>query len=81
MRDLVNSSWFLFRKKVDNLLHTMLPSKFIPLYTMVTFSQIPYATVIEKNTRQRKLVNAVLFFGAGAALAGAFYATRRALLS
>ena len=56
MRDLVNSKWFLFRKKIDNMLHGMLPSVFIPLYTMVTFSQIPYATVINKHKQQSSLV-------------------------
>lgn len=56
MRDLVTSRWFLFRKKVDGLLHTLFPSVFIPLYTMVTFSQIPYATVVAKNKSQAKWV-------------------------
>jgi kynurenine 3-monooxygenase len=57
MRDLVNSRWFLFRKKIDNMLHSVLPSVFIPLYTMVTFSQIPYANVINKHKQQSALVH------------------------
>jgi kynurenine 3-monooxygenase len=56
MRDLVNSRWFLFRKKLDNLLHALMPTTFIPLYTMVTFSQIPYATVIAKHKAQAAAV-------------------------
>jgi kynurenine 3-monooxygenase len=65
MRDLVNSRWFLFRKKVDNVLHTLLPRVFIPLYTMVTFSQIPYATVIEKHRRQTRMVGGAGQHGGG----------------
>eukprot|EP00730_Choanoeca_flexa_P013815 TRINITY_DN5744_c0_g1_i3.p1 TRINITY_DN5744_c0_g1~~TRINITY_DN5744_c0_g1_i3.p1 ORF type:complete len:446 (+),score=107.35 TRINITY_DN5744_c0_g1_i3:90-1427(+) len=71
MRDLVNSKWFLFRKKVDNMLHSLMPSVFIPLYTMVTFSQIPYATVIAKDKKQSKLVDTTLSFTAAATVLGA----------
>merc|ERR1712241_273724 len=37
MRDLVTSNWFLFRKKVDNILTTILPSLVVPLYEMTVF--------------------------------------------
>lgn len=36
MREHVNSTWFIFRKRLDNLLHALLPSTIIPLYTMVS---------------------------------------------
>lgn len=78
MRDLVNSRWFLFRKKVDNILHALLPDVFIPLYTMVTFSQIPYATVIDKHRRQSRMVNMGLAALGTAAVAGAGFALTRA---
>ena len=35
MRSSVASSWFLFRKKVDNLLNALLPKLIIPKYEMV----------------------------------------------
>ncbi|XP_796984.1 kynurenine 3-monooxygenase [Strongylocentrotus purpuratus] len=57
MRSLVNSRWFLFRKKVDWLLNWFLPSKYIPLYSMVTFSRIRYHMVINKWKKQDKIVN------------------------
>eukprot|EP00047_Mylnosiga_fluctuans_P013254 m.30441 g.30441 ORF g.30441 m.30441 type:complete len:470 (-) comp4779_c0_seq2:22-1431(-) len=52
MRHAVTSWQFLLRKKLDNLLHAIWPTRFIPLYTMVTFSRIPYATVIERAKQQ-----------------------------
>lgn len=64
MRHKVTSRWFIFRKHVDNWLHWLLPSKFIPLYTMVTFSQIPYAQVIARAKRQDAIVNMALALGA-----------------
>ena len=60
MRSHVNSSVFLLRKKVDNFLHAIFPNKFIPLYTMVAFTRIPYHVVVKKNLKQRKLVTGVL---------------------
>lgn len=35
MRKAVNSKLFLMRKKLDNLLFTIFPNSWIPLYTMV----------------------------------------------
>ncbi|XP_075720467.1 kynurenine 3-monooxygenase isoform X2 [Rhinoderma darwinii] len=35
MRSHVNSKWFLYRKYIDNVLHILMPSTFIPLYSMV----------------------------------------------
>ena len=36
MRAHVNSKWFLFRKKVDDILHFLLPKTIVPLYTMAS---------------------------------------------
>eukprot|EP00045_Choanoeca_perplexa_P012037 m.129894 g.129894 ORF g.129894 m.129894 type:complete len:442 (-) comp15861_c0_seq1:1343-2668(-) len=78
MRDLVNSKWFLFRKKIDNMLHSILPSVFIPLYTMVTFSQIPYATVIEKHKKQSAMIDSSLaLLGVASAVGAAAFAAVR----
>jgi kynurenine 3-monooxygenase len=61
MRDHVASSSFLFKKKVEKVLHRMLPGSFIPLYTMVSFSRIPYADAVARAARQdRWLTIAVL---------------------
>ena len=61
MRHHVNSVRFLFRKYVDNFLHFMLPSFFIPLYSMVAFTRIPYHQVVTRSRRQRKVVDWGLF--------------------
>ncbi|XP_053143297.1 kynurenine 3-monooxygenase isoform X2 [Hemicordylus capensis] len=62
MRAHVNSKWFIFRKHIDNLLHTLLPSTFIPLYTMVTFSRIRYHEAVQRWKWQNKVINRGLFF-------------------
>lgn len=52
MRDRVASPLFRFKKKVEKLLHALFPSSFIPLYTMISFTTIPYAEAVEKAARQ-----------------------------
>lgn len=42
MREHVNSTWFIFRKHVDNLLHALMPSTIVPLYTMVSQPVLPH---------------------------------------
>lgn len=69
MRDSVASPLFKARKKVDLFLYERLPDEmFMPLYDMVTFSNIPYADAIERAHRQDRTMAAV---GLGAALVGA----------
>ena len=52
MRDRVASPLFRFKKKVEKLLHALFPRSFIPLYTMVSFTTIPYAEAVKRAARQ-----------------------------
>ncbi len=56
MRSKVSNKNFLLKKKVDKQLHKWFPKKWIPLYSMVTFSNIPYAQARERATRQDKIL-------------------------
>ncbi|HXH17961.1 MAG TPA: NAD(P)/FAD-dependent oxidoreductase [Chitinophagales bacterium] len=47
MRDLVADKKFLLRKKIETLLHERHPDKYLPLYSMVTFSDMPYSKALE----------------------------------
>jgi kynurenine 3-monooxygenase len=61
MRDRVASPLFLFKKKIEKLLHALFPRWFIPLYTMVSFTTIPYAEAVARAARQDR----ALRWGAG----------------
>ncbi|KAJ1970506.1 kynurenine 3-monooxygenase, mitochondrial precursor [Dimargaris xerosporica] len=54
MRSSVVSWQYLFRKKLEDGLHKLFPSLIIPLYTMVSFTQIPYHEAIERHERQTR---------------------------
>jgi len=63
MRSHVNSRLFLFRRRLDRLLYWLFPRYFIPLYSMVTFTRIPYSTVVQRSAKQSKLVETLLMLG------------------
>ncbi len=58
MRDHVASPLFLFKKKVEKLLHRLAPNGFLPLYTMVSFTTIPYADAVNRAARQDRWLKA-----------------------
>ena len=77
MRSHVNSRVFVMRKYFDAALHYLFPRVFIPLYTMVAFTRIPYHVVVKRNQRQRRVVNflgGVGFVAVGSACIYAGYA-------
>ncbi|KAB1258859.1 Kynurenine 3-monooxygenase [Camelus dromedarius] len=55
MRAHVNSRWFIFQKNIERFLHAIIPSTFIPLYTMVTFSRIRYHEAMLRWHWQKKV--------------------------
>jgi kynurenine 3-monooxygenase len=60
MRDKVRSRWFLLKKKFDNLLHKVFPRWYLPLYTMISFTRIPYAQARRRAKMQGLIVWAVI---------------------
>ena len=60
MRDKTASKTFRAKKKLDHLLEGLLPGYYLPLYTMVTFTRIPYAEAARRARRQDQIVYASL---------------------
>jgi len=56
MRDKVGSPWFILKKKAQILLHRLLGRAYLPLYTMIEFTRIPYAVALERSRGQNRLV-------------------------
>ena len=73
MRDKTASKTFRAKKKLDHLLEGLLPGFYLPLYTMVTFTRIPYAEAAKRARRQDRIVYASL---AGAAFLAIALLTR-----
>ncbi len=60
MRDLVADPQFLLRKKIEKTFHEKHPHKWIPLYSMVTFSDLPYSLALAEGKKQDKIMNEIL---------------------
>ncbi len=60
MRDKTASRAFRAKKKLDHLLEGALPGLYLPLYTMVSFTRIPYAEAARRARRQDRIVCASL---------------------
>lgn len=56
MRDKTASPIFRARKKLDRVLEGALPGSYLPLYTMVSFTRIPYAEAVRRARRQDQIV-------------------------
>src|SRR5207253_11287400 len=56
MRDKTASRAFRAKKKLDHLLEAALPGLYLPLYTMVTFTRMPYAEAARRAKRQDRIV-------------------------
>jgi kynurenine 3-monooxygenase len=60
MRDLVADPNFLLRKKIEARLHEKYGEKWIPLYSQVTFSHIPYSEALAEGKRHDAIMERVM---------------------
>jgi kynurenine 3-monooxygenase len=60
MRDLVADENFLLRKKIEGKLTEKYPEKWLPLYSMVTFSDIPYSKALSEGKKHDKVFEKIM---------------------
>ncbi|TVQ58899.1 MAG: FAD-dependent monooxygenase [Phycisphaerales bacterium] len=58
MRDKVGSPAFRRKKQIEHALARAFPRAYLPLYTMVSFSTIPYADAVQRANVQDRIVRA-----------------------
>jgi kynurenine 3-monooxygenase len=59
MRDLVADPEFQLRKKIEAVIHQRIP-EYLPLYTMVTFTDIPYSEVLKKAEIEDEMMKEIM---------------------
>jgi kynurenine 3-monooxygenase len=62
MRDKTASRAFRAKKKLDHFLEAVLPGMYLPLYTMVTFTRVPYAHAARRARLQDRILCTALIF-------------------
>ncbi|MES2800238.1 MAG: NAD(P)/FAD-dependent oxidoreductase [Bacteroidota bacterium] len=60
MRDLVGDPDFLLRKKIEAKFSRLYPEKWMPLYSQVTFSNIPYHEAYQRGKYQESIMKEVM---------------------
>jgi kynurenine 3-monooxygenase len=60
MRDKTASRTFRAKKKLDHLLEAALPGLYLPLYTMITFTRVPYAQAARRARLQDRILYTAL---------------------
>ena len=73
MRDKTASKIFRAKKKLDHTLEAFLPGIYLPLYTMVTFTRIPYAEAARRARQQDRILLAGVIVCAIAILAASVW--------
>jgi kynurenine 3-monooxygenase len=59
MRDLVANPQFQLRKKIEGLIHQRYP-KYLPLYSMVTFNDMPYSDALALSLKEDKMMEEIM---------------------
>lgn len=62
MRSHTRSKLFLMKKRIEGVIHDLLPHYWIPKYSMVAFSRMPYHIAAERASKQEKVLNYTLIF-------------------
>lgn len=60
MRDLTGDPEFLLQKQIEAHFYAKHPDKWMPLYSMVTFSHIPYAEALAEGQRQDRIMAEIM---------------------
>jgi kynurenine 3-monooxygenase len=56
LRQKVRSPLFHVRKRVDLTIHRLFPRTWLPLYTMIAHTTIPYAEALKRSRRQERIL-------------------------
>jgi kynurenine 3-monooxygenase len=60
MRDLVTHPDFILQKKIEAHFSALYPDKWLPLYSMVTFTDLPYSHALKQGQKQDAIMKKVL---------------------
>ena len=77
LRQKVSSPWFLARKRLDVALNRLMPKVWLPIYTMVSHTTMPYAEALARARKQDRILGTSAAAVAALAIGmGAWWASR-----
>lgn len=60
MRDLVGDVDFLLRKKIEKKIYESYPDKWVPQYSLVTFTHVPYSEALLLGKKQDEIMDVIM---------------------
>ena len=69
MRDLTGRASFRWKKRIEHALHRVMPSTFVPLYDLVSFSTVPYSEAKARGAANDRMIRVIIGFAASLAIA------------
>lgn len=51
---------FLLRKKIERRINELFPDRYLPLYSLISFTSVPYVEALRRDREQRVLVDRVM---------------------
>jgi kynurenine 3-monooxygenase len=60
LRDHVGDPEFLLRKRIERRVEALRPDRYAPLYSLVSFTRVPYVEAIERDRGQRWIIDRLL---------------------
>lgn len=77
MRSDVSNPIFVAQKQLERMLARIAPDKFLPLYSMISFTNIPYANAVRHAKAQRRSIIGASTLVGGVLMSGAAWLRRR----
>jgi kynurenine 3-monooxygenase len=75
------STFYLLQKKVEAGLHFLFPKLFLPMYSMVAFSDVPYHEAVARSRRQDDAINKIIAVNFGLFCIGSYFFGKRFISS
>lgn len=60
LRDFVGDPEFLLRKRIERRINELFPDRYLPLYSLISFTSVPYVEALRRDREQRGLVDRVM---------------------
>jgi kynurenine 3-monooxygenase len=74
LKQKVSSPWFLARKRLDVFLNRLMPKTWLPIYTMVSHTTMPYGEALARARLQDRILGVSAAVSALAVVAGVWWA-------
>lgn len=60
LRYLVGDPEFLLRKRIERRINELFPDRYIPLYNLISFTNVPYTEALRRDREQRTLIDRMM---------------------